>query len=178
MVFGTLVSKRKRLTSRSTELRHASFILVERTAPLTWRPQVRTLGVSLAFHSAFSVGVTMTEYEISDYTATLMGNFLTALTVYFSVVTAYVVAAFAAGSRLSKTQLVIVNSCFTVAAGIIGLLTVLIFNRFFVFATLTPDPDGASQPVNVTVPLTILIIGVFVGCLVFMWDIRRREDDA
>ena len=121
----------------------------------------------------------MTEYEISDYTATIMGNFLTALTVYFSVVTAYVVAAFAAGSRLSKTQLVVINSCFTVAAGIVGLLTVLIFARFFAFATQTPEPVGVvSEPVNVTVPLVILIVGIYVGCLVFMWDIRRRENDA
>ena len=120
----------------------------------------------------------MTEYELSDYTATLMGNFLTALTVYFSVVTAYVVAAFVAGSRLSKTQLIIVNSCFTVAAGVVGLLTVLIFTRFFAYATQTPVPDGATEPVNFTTPLAILIIGVFVGCLIFMWDVRRIENDA
>ena len=120
----------------------------------------------------------MTEYELSDYTATIMGNFLTALTVYFSVVTAYVVAAFVAGARLSKTQLIIINSCFTVAAGVVGLLTVVIFTRFFAFATLTPDPDSAIESVNVTVPLVVLIVGIFVGCLVFMWDVRRREDDV
>jgi hypothetical protein len=66
----------------------------------------------------------MTEYELSDYTSSIMGNFLTALTVYFSVVTVYVVAAFAAGSRLTKIQLVIVNTCFTVAAGELGSWTI------------------------------------------------------
>ena len=120
----------------------------------------------------------MTEYELSDYTATLMGNFLTALTVYFSVVTAYVVAAFIAGSRLTKTQLIVVNSCFIVAAGIIGFLTVLIFNRFFAFATQTPNPEGAGGPVDFTIPLSILIAGIFVGCLIFMWDVRRSKIDA
>jgi hypothetical protein len=120
----------------------------------------------------------MTEYELSDYTATIMGNFLTALTVYFSVVTAYVVAAFVAGSRLSTTQLIIVNSCFTIAAGVVGFLAVLIFARFFAFATLTPDPDSPMKPVNFTVPLVILIVGIYVCCLVFMWDVRRREDDV
>ena len=119
----------------------------------------------------------MTEYELSDYTATIMGNFLTALTVYFSVITAYVVAAFIAGSRLTKIQLIIVNSCFTVAAGVTGYLSVVIFNRFFAFATQTPDPEG-TQTVDFTVPLTILVAGLFVGCLIFMWDVRRSDNDA
>lgn len=119
----------------------------------------------------------MTEYELSDYTSSIMGNFLTALTVYFSIITAYVVAAFAAGSRLTRNQLVIVNTCFAVAAGVIGLLTLLIFNRFFTFASQVPNPEG-TDPVNFTVPLAILVTGLFVGCLIFMWDVRRGEIDA
>ena len=115
----------------------------------------------------------MTEYELSDYAATLMGNFLTALTVYFSVITAYVIAAFVAGARLTKTQLLIVNSCFIVAAGIVGFLVVLIFNRFFAFAAQTPNPIGAAEPIDFTLPLAILVAGIFVGCLVFMWDVRK-----
>jgi len=120
----------------------------------------------------------MTEYEISEYTAIIMGNFLTALTVYFSVVGAYVIAAFVAGARLTRTQLVIINSCFIVAAGIIGFLTVAIFNRFMGFAAQTPNPGSASDPVDFTIPLSILIVGVFVGCLIFMWDVRKGETDA
>jgi hypothetical protein len=119
----------------------------------------------------------MTEYELADYASSIMGNFLTALTVYFSVVTAYVVAAFAAGSRLTRIQLLIVNTCFTVAAGVTGLLAVVIFYRFFAFATLAPNPDGTG-PVDFTAPLAILVAGLYVGCLVFMWDVRRGNIDA
>ena len=119
----------------------------------------------------------MTEYELADYTSSIMGNFLTALTVYFSVITAYVVAAFAAGARLTKIQLTIVNACFTVAAGVTGVLAVLIFSRFFAFATQVTNPDG-TDPVDFTVPLAILVSGLYVGCLIFMWDIRRGNIDG
>ena len=44
----------------------------------------------------------MTEYELLDYTASLMANFQTTLALYFTIVTAYVVAAFIAGDRLTQ----------------------------------------------------------------------------
>lgn len=44
----------------------------------------------------------MTEYEVIDATASLMANFLTAYSVFLTVLTAYVVAAFAAGSRFTR----------------------------------------------------------------------------
>ena len=120
----------------------------------------------------------MTEFEIAEHASSVMGNFLTALTVYFSIVTAYVFAAFVAGARLSKLQLIVVNSCFVVAGGIVGLLVILIFDRFFAFATQAPIPEGATSPIDFTVPLAVLIIGVFASCLVFMWEVRKEGNDA
>ena len=56
----------------------------------------------------------MTEYEVADITASVLSNFLTALTVFLSIVSAYVISAFAAGNRLTRIQLSIVNLCFLV----------------------------------------------------------------
>ena len=104
----------------------------------------------------------MNEYELADYTSSVMGNFLTCITVYFSIVTAYVVAAFAAGARLSRVQLVIVNITFTIAATVIGTLSYLIYVRFYELAVL-------SQQVLETIifdfgpPLAILILILYLG---------------
>lgn len=118
----------------------------------------------------------MAEYELAAYTTSMMSNFLTALTIYFSIVTTYVVAAFVAGARLIKIQLAIVNLCFVIAAGIMGPMSVLIFMRFFSSATRVANGDGSIGPINFTAPLSILIAGVFIGCLVFMWSIRKDRD--
>ena len=64
----------------------------------------------------------MTEYEIADLTASVLSNFLTSFTVFLSIVSAYVISAFAAGEKLTKIQLTIVNLCFLVAVGILGFL--------------------------------------------------------
>ena len=72
----------------------------------------------------------MTEYEISDLAGGAMSNFLTTFTIFMSIVTAYVIAAFVAGRRLSKIQASVVNFCFLISSGVIGLLSVLIFGVF------------------------------------------------
>ncbi len=120
----------------------------------------------------------MTEYELADYTSSIMGNFLTALTIYFSIVTAYVVTAFVAGDRLTKIQLAIVNTCFVLAAGVVGYLTVLIFDRFFALAARVANPVDAVEPVDFTWPLGILVAVIFISCPIFMWSTRRNSVDA
>jgi hypothetical protein len=57
----------------------------------------------------------MTEYEIADLAASVLSNFLTSLTVFLSIVSAYVISAFGAGKRLTKIQLSIINLCFVVS---------------------------------------------------------------
>jgi len=115
----------------------------------------------------------MTEYEVADYTASMMGNFLTAFTIFLTVITAYVIAAFIAGERMTGVQLLIINACFLVASSIVGFLVVTIFQRFYTFARMVENPAGTIEPVNLSVPLGILVIGIVVGCYVFMWATRR-----
>ena len=114
----------------------------------------------------------MIDYSLAQYTSSVMGNFLAAVAIFFSIVTAYVIAAFVGGSRLTKLQLVIVNISFTIAAGIFGTLSVLIYSRFVELGRRLQDDDGVPI-VDYSLPLGILVAIVFLGCLVFMWSVRR-----
>lgn len=122
----------------------------------------------------------MSEYELADHTASLMSNFLSAMTIYFSIITAYVVAAFSAGNRLTRLQLVIVNATFTIAAGIMGLLSCLLFNRFHERASIVVSEYAQDKTplVDFGVPLAILVLIMYVGCLVFMWSVRRKLESS
>jgi len=117
----------------------------------------------------------VTEYELLDYIASLMANFQTGLALYFTIITAYVVAAFIAGDRLTRLQLFIVNACFVIAAGIVGSLTVLIFARFFSFAKQASVAEGAPL-IDFRWPLGLLVFAVLIGCLVFMWSITSKAN--
>ena len=116
----------------------------------------------------------MVDYELAEYASAVMGNFLSAIAIYFSIVTAYVIAAFVAGSRLTKLQLIIVNVSFTIAAGTIGSLSVLVFSRFYELAQRLQDSDGTVL-VDFSYPLGVLVAIVYLGSLVFMWSVRRES---
>ena len=123
----------------------------------------------------------MSEYELADLTGEAIGNFLTSFTIFISIVTAYVVAAFAAGKRLSKAQVLIVNVCFLMAGSAIGLLSLLIFQVFLrrAQALATIDEVGVGSPVTVdfTWVLAILYVVLVSGSLVFMGSVRKALSD-
>ena len=119
----------------------------------------------------------MIDYELANYASSVMGNFLSCITIYFSIVTAYVVAAFAAGKKLTKLQLIIVNTSFSIAAGTIGLLTVLVFNRFLELAQRLQDAERTPL-FDFTYALAVLVLVLYLGSLVFMNSVRNKPDDA
>lgn len=123
----------------------------------------------------------MSEFELAELAGTAMSNFLTSFTVFISIVTAYVVAAFAAGRKLTRLQVSIVNTCFLIASSAIGLLSVLIFRIFLgrtqALARLN-DPDiSVGVVVDVTWAVAILYVILVCGSLVFMRNVRQSASN-
>ena len=116
----------------------------------------------------------MSEYELADLAGAAMGNFLTSFTVFVSIVTAYVIAAFTAGKKLTRLQVFIVNGCFLIASGAIGLLSVLIFQVFLARAEALGD-SGVASPITVdfTWIVATLYVVLICGSFVFMRNVRR-----
>jgi hypothetical protein len=119
----------------------------------------------------------MSEYELADYTNSLMNTFLTTFTMFMSIVTAYVVTAFAAGNRLTQFQFAVVNVIYLIATGVIGLLAIIVFRRFFAHAIIvaTPVGDGVETAVDFTIPIGLIFISMVVGSLMFMWSVRNPK---
>lgn len=124
-----------------------------------------------------TLGTQLMDYDLADYTSSVMGNFLSCITIYFSIVTAYVIAAFAAGGKLSRLQLFIVNSSFTIAAGVIGPLTVLSFSRFVELARRLQDADNTPL-IDFSYALAVLVLILYLGSLAFMYSVRRKPSEA
>jgi hypothetical protein len=120
----------------------------------------------------------MSEYELADYATSVMGNFLSAIAIYFSIVTAYIVAVYAAGDQLSKLQLIIVNVTFTIAATIMGFLSFLLFSRFFELGSRAFEGRDDTPLIDFSIPLGVLVTVVYLGCLLFMWTVRGRPENA
>lgn len=118
----------------------------------------------------------MSEYEVAELTAAVLSNFLTALTVFLSIVSAYVISAFSAGARLTKIQLSIINICFVLAVGILGFLVVSLYRRFYALAGSINVERGTIAAIDFSWPLCVLLLVMVVGCFIFMWSVRSRDE--
>ena len=121
----------------------------------------------------------MSEFELAELAGTAMSNFLTSFTVFVSIVTAYVVAAFAAGRKLTELQVSVVTTCFLIASVSMGLLSVFIFRVFLLrtraLAQLNNPDIGVGVVVDVTWAVAILYVILVCGSLVFMRNVRQSN---
>lgn len=58
----------------------------------------------------------MTGFETAELTFSLVGYGMTAMALYFTVVSGYLIVAYLVGEQLSKSQMIIVSSLFSVFA--------------------------------------------------------------
>jgi hypothetical protein len=119
----------------------------------------------------------MTEYEIATLAAAVLSNFLTAFTVFLSVVSAYVLSAFAAGDKFTRIQLSVINLCFLAAVVIVGYLVVSLYRRFFALAQSIHVEQGWIAAIDLSLPLSLLLVAIVGGCVIFMWNVRTTDDD-
>lgn len=105
-----------------------------------------------------------------------MGNFLASFTVLLSIVTAYVVAAFVAGRKLTRFQLIIVNVCFIASFIAIGWLSIIMLSRAaFLVQNSSSDIPTLLPTISLEGVIFALYVVLFAGSLSFMVNIRNSD---
>ena len=113
----------------------------------------------------------MTEFETTELTFSLLGYAMTAMTLYFTVVSGYLIIAYMVGEQLSKSQMFIVSSLFGVFAFI------LVFASYSFFAEASNVGNRTSSSINYWLP-SVIGIAEFAGVIAafrFMFDIRKKS---
>ena len=123
-------------------------------------------------------GLIMTEFELVESIGIFLSNALSSISVYLTLVSAYLVAAFIAGSRLSRSQVIIVNTLFVTGALIFTYSTVGMLLRQSYFAAKLAEIETDTWLAG-TAPVApvmgALLLGGICACLKFMWDVRRLK---
>ena len=119
----------------------------------------------------------MTQYEIIDAMGTFQGLAQGGLMNYFSILSAYLVVAYFAGTNLSRYQAVTVTGLYLVMQIFVTWGIFMYFNATRLLAE-TVDVGGWEpppiKPIYIAGPL--LIFGIIAG-LKFMWDIRHPKTE-
>lgn len=120
----------------------------------------------------------MTEYELADLTTSIMGNYLTAFSIFMTMISAYVISAFVAGTRLSRAQVAFVNLCFITMTASTSALCATMLSRAFALNLQSPlvEVGGLALGPRAAYSMAgILHTGIVLGCVWFMHRVRNSQ---
>lgn len=111
----------------------------------------------------------MTEYETLELTFSLISYGMTAMALYFTVVSGYLIGAYMIGAQLSRSQVWILTSLFIVFA------ISMVFGTFSFFAEASAFGERSLSSLEYWLAPIIGLAEVagIVASLKFMFDIRR-----
>ena len=120
----------------------------------------------------------MTEYELVDTFNSTVELMITIFSLYLTITTAYLVAAFFTGAKLSSQQCIVVTVLYFVGAGLFTIAMFFAATRV-VYTSNTLNLVASDYPVHFPnwagiAVITLSILGIF-SSLKFMWYIRHTE---
>jgi SNF family Na+-dependent transporter len=125
-------------------------------------------------------------YEITnsslEVTAAFMSNYATHVSIYLSLIFGYCVVAYAAGSNLTKFQVIVASVMFIVAAELQAILMIVWVQSaqdvVRELAKINPRLIGErGNPIGGQIlGIALWQVGI-ITCLAFMWSIRRPKTE-
>ena len=126
----------------------------------------------------------MTEAEFVELIHNAVSFFMTSFTIWLSIVSAYLIAAYAVGRKLTAVHTVIIGILYIVCSSLFTALTLLFTTRIshMLQAKVEMFPNGV-WPVRydalftqyALLGLAFIMVGGIVASLYFMWSIRHPK---
>ena len=120
----------------------------------------------------------MTEAELVSAAQALWSNVIGLMAILLSVLSAYLVVAYLAGSKLTRSQVVIVNALYILVSVFLVWAMFVLSQRALEVATLainiSTQRELAPTP-NVALALVALFGVCSLASLKFMWDVRHQK---
>ena len=117
----------------------------------------------------------LTAYELIDIGASMYGNAATMYAIFLTILSGYLIVAYAVGAKLTSLQVTIVNILYIVTA-LTTLAALGSFNQAAMeFSLIAAEVRGTEVslasyfPSHFLVGIDVLLV---LGSLKFMWDVR------
>jgi len=124
----------------------------------------------------------MTAYEASDLLNGVMSNQMASLALLLTVVSAYLVAAYTVGDKLTKYQVWFINFtfCLFVLINLAG--TASIMDLMYQYSSLRAELISGAKTIQPNADLAFwMVAGVRIvlvsGALIFMWQVRQLKTE-
>ena len=124
----------------------------------------------------------MTEAELIESSANYNALMLGWVSMYFTAFTAFIIAAYLAGNRLTTSQAIFVSGGFLILSALSALSAFGAYGTGTLLVTfanevelMNPNRQFAANQPTINAGVALLVIGIF-GSLKFMWDIRHPKE--
>jgi hypothetical protein len=122
----------------------------------------------------------MTEYELVDVLISYNTAALSAMALYLTTVSSYLIVAYLAGKNLATSQVVIISVLFIVFGLLFGYAAFAYMRRGLLMAdelrTMNPGEFVGISPWIVFLATGVLFAGILAS-LRFMWEIRHPKSE-
>ena len=122
----------------------------------------------------------MTEAELVEAWGIFLGNSQTAMGLYLSILSGYLIIAYAVGRKLSRIQAIIVSTLFFFASAFCTLILTIWWQRALEFAlearAINPERIVSNSHDVVYTIAALFSLGILAS-LYFMWNVRHSNAD-
>ena len=122
----------------------------------------------------------MTEAELVSAAQALWANVIALMAILLSVVSAYLIVAYLAGSKLTQSQAVIANALYILVSVFLVWAMFVLSQRALEAATLAIDMS-TQRELGPTPNVALALVAIFGICslasLKFMWDVRHPKTE-
>jgi len=122
----------------------------------------------------------MTEAELIEAWGLFLGNSQTAMALYLSILSGYLIIAYLVGRKLSRTQVIILSTMFVFASSFCTLVLTVWWQRALEFAleaqAINPERIVSNSKDAVRMVAALFSLGILAS-LYFMWNVRHAETE-
>jgi len=120
----------------------------------------------------------LTPYELIDLGASMYANSATMYAIFLTILSGYLLVAFAIGAKLTSSQVAIVNTLYIVTS-LTTLAALASFNQVAMdFSLIAAEIRGVEKSLASYFP-SYFIVGIdillMLASLKFMWDVRHKK---
>ena len=124
----------------------------------------------------------MTEYEMTDIIMSRFGHMTEQASLYFALVSGYLITAYVIGARLTRLQVTVINTlfCLWTVGILVGYISsvndTIALEQAIRDAGATPSAGKISDSSFAAYSFAVVqTIGIIVS-LIFMWSVRHHKD--
>ena len=122
----------------------------------------------------------MTEAELMELVQSVWANYLSTMALFISVISAFLIIAYIAGGRLTRQQVILVNTLMGIFTGfgVAGMYGFSLTGTEAMLLAIEISTQRTKIGITTVPEITLTVFpAIVLACYKFMWDVRHPKTE-